>query len=114
MKSTDRKKLIATYKERIVIGGIYTIRNIKKKKILIDTTMDILGIRNRFDFAKKMGTTFSSKIQKDWDSDRGDSFVFEVLEELEKGKDQNSKEFSEDLEVLKEMWKEKLSQEEFY
>ena len=72
------------------------------------------GIRNRFDFAKKMGTTFSSKIQKDWDSDRGESFVFEVLEELEKGKDQNSKEFSEDLEVLKEMWKEKLSQEEIY
>ncbi len=114
MNSTDRKKLVATYKDRIVTGGIYIVRNLRNNKILIDTALDITGIRNRFDFAKKMGTSFSPKIQNDWDSDGEGCFVFEVLEELEKGKTQNSKEFSEDLKVLKEIWKEKLSKEEFY
>ncbi len=114
MNSEDKKKLKAQYNLRTVVGGVYAIRNTVTGKILLDRSQDISGIRNRFDFAKMTGTALSPKIRNDWELYGPDSFVFEVLEKLEKKETQDSGDFSGDLEILEEIWRDKLISEEFY
>ena len=109
-----KKELASQYKEREVVGGVCVIRNNKNNKILLETATDLQGSRNRFEFAKKTGSCVNLKLQRDWDEHGAPSFTFEVLEEIKKTDAQNSKEFKADVEALKEMWLEKLTDEVFY
>lgn len=111
MKSDQTKKAgRAAYKERKIIGGIYVIRNSDSGKILIDSAIDLQGRKNRFEFSQKTGSCVELKLQKEWAILGKEKFIFEVLEELEKGETQSMEEFKGDIEVLKLMWMEKLAQ----
>ncbi|KNZ42725.1 hypothetical protein AKG39_05100 [Acetobacterium bakii] len=109
-----KKEIITEYKERKILGGIFVIRNIDSGKILVDSTTNLQGAQNLFAFSKKTGSCGMIKLQKDWTITGKDRFVFEVLEELEKGETQTLKEYKDDIEVLKLMWKEKLANATFY
>jgi hypothetical protein len=100
--ATDRtkKELRAGYLERTVTGGVFAIKNERTGERFIDISTDLSGSRNRFTFMASTGAAYNPKLQKDFDA--GDTFVFEVLEELEKGKTQTDAEFKADLLVLKE------------
>jgi len=100
----------AAYKERKIIGGIYVIRNSDSDKILLDSAIDLQGRKNRFEFSQKTGSCIDLNLQKDWIAHGKEKFIFEVLEELEKGETQSMNEFKEDIEVLKLIWLEKLAQ----
>ena len=110
----DKKALQALYNERIIIGGVYAIKNIHNNKLLIEAATDLNGSKNRFGFAQKTGSCVHMKLQKDWAEQGGGAFDFQVLEELEKGKAQSDSEFKAEIELLKQMWLEKLSGEDFY
>lgn len=112
--SQTKKEIIAAYKEQKTVGGIYLIRNTKSGKLFLDTTPNIQGIGNRFDFAQKTGTCFNIKLQKEWTAANKGDFKLEILEELEMGDGQTRKSFKKDLETLKEMWQEKLADECFF
>lgn len=112
--NSTKKELLAKYKERTVIGGVYVIRNTLNNRLLLDASPDLKSIKNRFDFAKATGSCVDMKLQKDWAEHGSEQFVFEVLEELEKGETQSQKEFKADIDVLKEIWAEKLSGETLY
>ena len=112
--SNTKKELIAQYKERETTGGVYIIRNTRNNKLLLDAATDIKIVRNRFEFAHKTGSCVNMKLQKDWAEHGSGSFVLEVLEELRKGETQTDKEFKADIDLLKEMWSEKLKDEEMY
>jgi len=115
MNNNDRKKeLQAQYKEREMTGGVYLIRNTLNNKLLLDAAIDLAGSRNRFEFSKKTGSCVYLKLQKDWAEQGNSQFVFEALEELKKGETQTQAEFENDIKLLKEMWREKLSNEDFY
>jgi len=115
MKSDRRKKeIIAEYKERKILGGIFVIRNSDTGKILLDSTTNLQGAKNLFEFSKKTGSCGILKLQSDWTAIGKEKFVFDVLEELEKGETQTLKEYKDDLEVLKLMWKEKMANATFY
>jgi hypothetical protein len=114
MKNEDRKKLINTYKSRRVTGGICAVRNTVNGKTLLIDTQDVAGWRNRFEFSRQIGSPASMLIQSDWQRFGKDSFVFEVLEELEKTENQTQKEFAEDLKVLKDIWTEKFPHDLLY
>ncbi|MDR1246208.1 MAG: GIY-YIG nuclease family protein [Clostridiales Family XIII bacterium] len=109
-----KKELQEQYKERKIIGGVYAIKNIRKDKLLLDASADLRGSNNRFDFAKKTGSCVNVKLQSDWNKQGSDDFAFEVMEELEKGETQTDAEFKADIDVLKEMWLEKLSGRDLY
>ena len=109
-----KKELQSQYREREITGGVYLIRNTQNNKLFIDTAVDLQGGRNRFEFARKTGSCVYVKLQKDWNEQGGAQFVFETLEELTKGETQTQAEFKSDIELLKEMWREKLASEEFY
>ena len=110
----SKKELQNRYRERDIIGGVYAIRNTLNKKVFLDAAADLRGMRNRFEFARKTGSCIHVKLQSDWNDHGGEQFVFEVLEELQKGDTQTAEEFKADLMLLKKMWLENLSDAEFY
>jgi len=112
--NTSRKELIQKYKERVVVGGVYIVRNTVKNKLLLASTTDLPGSKNRFEFAQNTGICVDLKLQKDWESQNGGGFVFETLDEIEKGGAQTDAEFKADIKLLKEIWLEKLADETFY
>ncbi len=109
-----KKEIISQYKERKVFGGIYAIRNTLSNKLLIGSTTDMQGSKNRFEFSSKTGSCVELKLQSDWNKQGAEQFVFEVLEELEKNETQTDKEFKADINALKDLWIEKLSDKELY
>ena len=109
-----KKELKAEYREQKITGGIICVKNTQNGRLLIESTPDIQGSVNRFEFAKKTGSCVSMKLQKDWIPANAPPFVIEVLEELEKGPAQTDAEFKADLLALKEMWLEKLDGSDFY
>ena len=109
-----RKELQSQYKEREIVGGVYLVRNKLSNKLLLDAAADIQASKNRFEFSQKTGSCVYVKLQKDWLELGSSQFAFEVLEELKKSDTQTLAEFKADVELLKEMWREKLSGEDFY
>ena len=109
-----KKDIMAQYKEREIIGGICAIKNTMNDRILVEATVDLQGSKNRFEFSRKTGSCVHMKLQSDWTKQGSGQFVFEVLEELKKGETQTAAEFRADLEVLKEMWLDKLSDRQLY
>jgi hypothetical protein len=109
-----KKELLTQYKEREIIGGVYTITNTLNNKIFLEATTDLQKSKNRFDFSQKTGSCVHMKLQGDWDKQGGEQFVFEVLDELKKGEAQTMEEFNADIAVLKKMWIDKLSDRDLY
>jgi len=114
MEKLNKKERLARYKERKVTGGIYSIKNTADGNLLLLSTCDLQGSRNRFLFSQKTGSCINIKLQNDYDQYGSDVFVFEVLEELEKKESQTDKEFDNDIKTLLELWMEKLSSDILY
>ena len=112
--SNRRKELRSQYAEREIVGGVYAVRNTLNNKLLIDAATDLKGSKNRFEFARKTGSCVYIKLQQDWTKQGSDQFTFEVLEELKKGETQTQAEFRADIDLLRELWREKLSAEDLY
>ena len=109
-----KKELISQYKEREIIGGVYAIKNTLNNKMLLEATADLQGGKNRFEFSQKTGSCIHPKLQNDWNKQGKQQFVFEVMEELKKGETQTAEEFKADIDVLKEIWLDKLSDMDLY
>lgn len=114
MDKKNRKELIQNYKDRKVIGGVYCIKNTVNGKILLQSTVDLQGGLNRFEFAKITGSCVSLFLQKDWAEFGKDAFDIKVLDKLEKSEEQTQKEFLQDIKELEEIWKEKFNKEQLY
>ena len=114
MKPQNKKDLIAAYKQRAQIGGIYAVTNTQTGKSLVLASADIGGIRKRYEFAEATGGCFHPKLQQDANRFGNDVFSFAVLEEIEKKSTQTDREFAEDLEVLLSLWLEKYDPEKRY
>ena len=114
MDKKTKKEMQTQYKEREIIGGVYSVRNTLKNKLLVEADTDIYGSKNRFEFAMKTGSCVFPKLQNDWTEQEGGRFVFEILEELKKGETQSPAEFKADVAVLKQIWLEKLAGESLY
>ncbi len=114
MDAQSKKELLAKYKEREQIGGVFLIRNTITNKILLNSTYDMQGSKNSFEFSLKTGSSPSRKLQKDYREYGASAFLFEILEELKKGENQTLEEFQSDVNLLKEIWVEKLADKELY
>ncbi len=110
MNSNRNKELKNLYKNKAVIGGICCIRCSGNQRSWIQTTRNIEGFRNRFNFALAINSCPDPSMREEWTKYGGESFSFTVLEEIKKGESQTDKEFSDDISVLYEMWLEKSIQ----
>lgn len=105
---SDRKKeLKKEYKQNHRPMGVYQIRNIVNDKVLVGPSLDLPGIFNRQKLQLKMGSHPSAQLQAEWNEFGGESFAFEVLDELTPGSDR-ARDYREDLTFLEELWLERL------
>lgn len=114
MKPQNKKDLIAAYKQRAQIGGIYAVSNKETGKSLVLASADIGGIRKRYEFSALMGGCFHPKLQQDVNRFGCGAFSFAVLEELEKKATQTDRAFMDDLEVLLSLWLERYDPDTLY
>lgn len=114
MENQNKKLIRDAYKQRKVIGGIYSIKNTKNNRILLMPSTDLNGTKNRFEFAQMTGSCVNFQLQEDWNKFGKEYFIFEIVEELEKGELQTTKEFQDDLSTLKDMCKERFPDANFY
>ncbi len=107
----DKKRALANaYKERKVIGGVYSITNRETGKKYIFGSRDLSGAENRFRFMQTTDTCTVLPMHKEWAHYGRDAFYYEVLETLEKKEEETAKEFKDEIEVLTALWQEKTEQ----
>lgn len=114
MDKQQKKQMVANYNERTIIGGIYSITNTATGKIILLCDTDLNNAKNRFDFSQKTSTHPHKKLQDDFKKYGVNGFTFTVLEELKKKGEQTMDEFKEDLNLLYEIWQEKLKDKDMY
>ena len=103
-----RKALTNEYKQRKIIGGIFRVTNTRNGMYLLDYTPNLQAKQNIFDFTVSSGSCFDYKLKKDLEAFGGKVFNFEILETIEKKKEQTQDEFIADLKMLEQLWSEKL------
>ncbi len=109
-----RKALVDQYRQRKVTGGVFRLTNTRNGRYLLDCAADIQARQNSFAFVSSTGAVFDYRLKKEWEECGAGVFVFEVLETLEKKKDQSQEAFLEDLKTLEQMWSEKLDPAKSY
>ena len=114
MNPQNKKDLLAAYKQRKQIGGVYAITNTKTGKSLVLANSDIAGIQKRYEFAALTGGCFHPKLMRDAETYGNDAFTFLVLETLERKDTQTDKEFANDLDTLLELRLEQYRPEQLY
>ncbi|OCT13688.1 hypothetical protein A8709_19070 [Paenibacillus pectinilyticus] len=108
-----KKELATNYKQSFRAMGVYQIRNVQNDKIFLAGSMDLDGMRNRFDFGKQMNMNTFNELQKDWTTYGGSSFVFEELDRIEPRDEvlldpADLKSYRGEVDALLELWIEKL------
>ncbi|WFA08880.1 GIY-YIG nuclease family protein [Tissierella sp. Yu-01] len=108
----DRKKeLKEQYKQMKPDMGIFIVRSNKTNKCYIETSQNLNGFINRTRFQLNSGGHPNERFQRDWKEQGENNFTIEILEKLEYDKDESKTDYSEELEVMKFVWKEKLAKE---
>lgn len=107
METQSKNELKENYKNRTVVGGIYAIKCDGNDRIWTKSTMDMVGQKNRFGFSIAINSSPEPSMLGEWKQYGAKSFSFVVLEEIEKGEAQTEEEFSDDVAILFEIWKDK-------
>lgn len=83
MKREDRKAAVATYKERKVAAGIYTLRCSATGQCWAGYAPDLAKIRNRLDFTLRQKASPFASLQAAWNAHGPDGIAFEIVETLD-------------------------------
>jgi hypothetical protein len=100
---SERRAMSKAYRERRMLGGVYTITNVVTGGYLLDHAADLASVRNRFQFAVSTNSAVHPKLRADWQTLGAEAFRLEVREELEQGPEQTQAEFMEDLKALEQL-----------
>jgi len=105
----DRRKALKNeYKQEKVIGGIYRVTNTRNGMYLLDYTPNLQAKQNSYTFMVSSGSCLDYRLKDDLTAFGGKAFIFEILEALEKKKEQSQDDFIDDLKMLQQLWSEKL------
>jgi group I intron endonuclease len=104
---TDKNKLKKQYQQTVLPMGVYQIKNLANGKIFIGSSKNLPGKINSHQFQLKMGSHMNRALQKEYTDFGLENFSFEVLDNLEP-KDDPKYDYTADLKVLEEMWKERI------
>lgn len=111
----DRKKLLKEqYKSRTITGGIYRIVNQETGRFYLRLANEMQSVRNWFEGCQSSGIVGHPTLGDDWAKYGPAAFVLEELELLEKTPEQTSREFNQDLNLLYQIWDEKLPADNRY
>ena len=104
-----KKELKEAYKNMKPDMGVFIIKNNVNNNCYIEATQDLNAAINGGKFRLEFGNYPNKELQKEWKQYGKESFTIEILENLEYDKDGLKIDYSEDLEILKMIWEEKLS-----
>ena len=105
----DRKKeLKEQYKLMKPEMGVFIIRCRLNSKSYIGKTPNLKGGINSITFQLKHGSCRNHELQQLWKESGEANFSIEVLDTLKYDPDETKTDYSDDLEMLKTIWKEKL------
>ncbi|WP_290772899.1 GIY-YIG nuclease family protein [Anaerofustis sp.] len=100
----DKKKLKKEYKELKPDMGVYKIAFEGSDKVYLGISEDLKGTMNSMSFQLKLGAYRSNaSLQKDFNKYGDNNMSVEVLEYLEHIKDNDEKNYIEDLESLRDI-----------
>ena len=108
MEKSQKKELLQAYKGRRRVGCVYGLRHRPTGRMLVQHDADVQSARNRFRFFASTNTCPHPCLRALWRAEGPQVFELVVLEELEKGEEQEERAFREDLKTLEALWKEKL------
>jgi len=103
-----KKEIKEAYKQAKPQMGVFQIRNTVNGKVFIDNATDISARQNRHRTELKFGNHRNKQLQDDWKTYGADSFVFEVLAELDY-KDEGALNYASELKELQQMVDEELN-----
>jgi hypothetical protein len=107
MSQIDRKTLIREYKEAPTPAGVYCIRHLPSGRALVGVSANAPAMLNRLRFQLGAGSCPAKELQRDWKTAGESAFALETLDLLAP-KDEPGYDPADDLQVLKELWLEKL------
>lgn len=113
----DRKKeLKELYKNSKSDMGVFIIKSNDDNKCCIEETHDLKSKINSTKFKLNFGNHPNKELQKQWNKKSESGFTIEILEKLKYDKDELKVDYNKELNILKMIWKEKLSKRglEFY
>lgn len=106
-----RKELVEMYKQMKPDMGIFMIQCRQNQKCLLETTQNLKAKINSRTFQLQSNNHPNKELQKDWNEYGADQFEIEVLEKLKYSKDESKTDYTEELDILKMEWEDKLSRE---
>lgn len=106
-KMKSYKDLKREYKERAKPAGVFQVKNIVNGKMLLGSSLNLEGPLNSHKFMLTMGNHRNPALQKEWNEYGPEKFVFEILEVV-KVKDDPNFNLNDELELLEQIWIEKL------
>ncbi len=115
--SGERKKeLQAEYQLMKPDMGLLAVINKEHDKYFLITTPNLKGKLNSVRFQLKSGGHYHKDLQRDWQELGEDKFEIKILAQIEYDEDEVKTDYTEELELLKMMWEEKLANErvDFY
>ena len=87
--------------------GVGVVRNTVTGKSLVISGIDLPSLLNRHQAQLRLNAHMVKALQADWNAQKGESFVFEIVDTLEP-RDTPEYDPREDLEALEQLWLEKL------
>ena len=100
----DKKEIKLQYKCTPRCAGVYQIRNAANGKVIVGSSLNLDGSKNRFEFERKTGCISKNRaLQQDWQEHGADNFSFAVLEEL-KPNDDPAADRRVELATLEQKW----------
>jgi len=104
-----RKELKEEYKRMKPEMGVFRIRCRETGQNFLCAVGDLKGRINRNLFQLDMGSHPVRELQADWKTRGAEGFDTEVLEILKYDRDESKTDYSEELELLRMDWEEKLA-----
>lgn len=90
--------------------GLFVVKNKLTDRCYIEATKDLKSSINRAKFQLDLGKFPISELQKDYNEKGANNFSAEVLDTLEYDNNKEIIDYSKDLEILKQIWENKMSQ----
>lgn len=111
MASEREKELKRQYKEMKPDMGVFWIHPREGKTCYLQATPDFRGVMNGALVRLRGGMHPFRSLQKAWSELGEEAFCIEILEQLPYDKDEIKTDYSEDLELLRMIWEERLSEQ---
>jgi hypothetical protein len=103
-----RAELKRQYRETLPEAGIFLVTNTAEGKVLLGSSLNLHGPLEKHRFLLENHSHRNRRLQEDWDRLGPDAFRFEIAEKVKRTDDPGFR-IEDELELLEQIWLEKLA-----